>query len=289
MKKKLSQKGGRESMNLQDCDNVQIGLSYSETKALFVDLFELNFPKFRAIAQEEAKNNIEKLSNKFADRLQKLDLIDTKILETPDFHFNLYRAIEIGARHNDENLQDTLAELLVKRISFNGDDTIRTILNESIQTVEKVSNNQLKMLTFSFFMFEYWTKMKIKTWAEFNEYVVEYIQPFMDYEYKDIDILHLNYCGSINYDSGFGRPSLSQILKNRIPSLYPDISQQKDEQKYIDSVTTGNLINSADFFDMMNKTKLWAIDPTSVGLMLINVHFEIQKGYKIPSINEYFQ
>lgn len=289
MSKSQIQKGGRESINLQDCENVQIGLTYSETKALFVDLFELNFPKFRAIAKEEAQANIEKLSAKFSERLQKLDLINAKILETPDFHYNLYRAIEIGARNAYEDLQDMLAELLVKRISFNGDDTRRMILNESIQTIDKVSNNQLKMMTFSFFMFDYWTKLKIQTWDDFNNYVSEYLQPFMDYEYKEIDIQHLNYCGSVNYDYGYGRPSLSQILKNRMPALYPELSEHKEEQKYVDSVTKEKLQNSSAFFDMMNNTKLWAIDPTSVGLMLIGVNFEIQKGYMIPRFNEYFE
>jgi hypothetical protein len=289
MNKSLKQKGGKESINLQDCENVHIGLTYSEAKSMFFDLFELNFPKFKAIAQEEAKRNIEKLSKKFADKFEQIELIDTKILESPDFHFNLYRAIEIGARHNDDYLQDLLADLLVKRLSFDSDDTKRTILNESIHTIDKVSKNQLKMLTFNFFMFDYWSKLQFKNWDEFNAYVREYIQPFMDYAYKDIDIQHLDYCGCINYDYGFGRPSLSQIIKNKIPSLYPDLSQHKDEQQYVDSVTKEKLVNSDIFFEMLENTKLWAFDSTSVGLMLINVNFEVQKGYKIPRMNEYFE
>lgn len=289
MNKRLTQKGGNDSINLQDCENVRIGLSYSEAKSLFIDLFELNFPKFRAIAQEEAKQNIEKLSRKFADKFEKIELIDTKVLESPDFHFNLYQAIEIGARHKDDYVQNLLADLLAKRLSFDSDDTKRTILNESIHTIDKVSRNQLKMLTFNFFMFDYWTILNFQTWDDFNAYVNEYILPFIDYRYKDIDIQHLDYCGCINYNYGFGRPSLSQIIKNRNPSLYPELSQHKDEQKYIDSVTKEKLVNSDFFFKMMENTKLWALDSTSVGLMLINVNFEVQKGYKIPRMNEYFE
>lgn len=289
MKNNLTQKSGDKSINLQECDNIQIGLSYSETKDIFIDLFELNLPKLKTIAQEEAKLNIEKLSDKFSSRLQKLDIIDTKIFETPDFHYNLYRAIEIGAHHDSEYLHDTLAELLVKRITFNSNDTLRTILNESIQTIDKVTNNQLKMLTFNFLMFDYFKKLNIKTWSEFNKYASEYLLPFMDYEYKDIDIQHLNYCGSINYDPGFGRPNLSLVIKNKAPNLYPDFAQQKHQQPYLDTVTKQKLINSADFFDMIKNTQLWTFEPTSVGLMLINVHFETQKGFKLAKINEYFE
>lgn len=289
MSKRNIQRGGKESINLQDCEKVQIGLSYSDTKALFIDLFESNFPKFRAIAREEALSNIESLSIKLTERLLSSNLKDSQFLEKPDFYYNLYRAIEVSARTEDEDLQDMLAELLVKRISFNEDDTRRIILNESIQIMDKVSSNQLKMLSFSFFTFNYYVKLNFQTWEGFNNYVSEYIKPFMDYEYRDIDIQHLDYCGCISTDYGFGVPSFTQILKNRIPALYPDLSAHKNEQDYIDSVTKNNLQNCSAFFDMMRNTNLWGIEPTSVGLMLIGVNFEVQKGYKIPKINEYFE
>lgn len=282
-------KSGNRSLNIQNSDNIQLGLTYSEAKDLFVDLFKLNFPKFQAIAAAEASKNIENFSKRFAERLNAKQIIIDDDLSTPDFHFNLYKAIEISARFNNDLLHSFLAELLVKRISNDKNDTIKTILSESIISIGKISLNQLKMLTFSFVFLGYWTRLKIKTWQEFNDYIKEYIQPFMDYNYKEIDILHLDYSGCVNIDYGFGRPSLSQIIKNRIPELYPDLKSHQNEQGYIDSITKEKLLDSVNFFAILDNTKLWAIDPTSVGLMLINVYFEIEKGYKLNKIDEYFE
>lgn len=289
MDNKLIQKGGNESLNLQNCDNVNVGLSFSETKELFTDLFELNYPKFREIARLESLKNIEKFSEIFSNRLQSLENFDKEILTSPDFHFILYKSIEVGARQQSDYLHNILGELLVKRIGFDKDDTIKTILNESISTINKVSSNQLKMLTFSFFIFDYWTRIGLQTWNEVNDYIDEFVTPFMDFNYKEIDLQHLSYSGCITYDYGFGRPSLSQIIKNRIPQLYPDLNKHKDEQSYIDEITKDRLKHSDFFFNIMDSTKLWATDTTSVGLMISSVNFEVQTGYKIPNINMYYK
>lgn len=188
MIKKSSQESGNNSINVQQSQNVNIGLSYSDSKELFTDLFEKKFPQFRRIAQEEAEKNIEKLSARFADKLNELKTFDNSVLETPDFHFNLYKSIEIGARNGNEELHLFLANLLVKRIQFDKNDTQRVILNESITTIEKVSINQLKILTFSFLFFTYFKISKSKNWDDLNAHIKEYIEPFMDYEYRLIDV-----------------------------------------------------------------------------------------------------
>lgn len=282
-------KSGNNSPNVFNSPNTQIGLSYSDTKLIFNDLLEQNFPRLIALAADEASKNIEKLSIRFADKYNARGLSLDDEIATPDFQFALYKAIETGARFNDDTLHDFLAELLVNRISSDKNGSTTAILNESIQTIGKVTMNQLKLLAFNFLFFDYLYKLPIKTWDEFNNYINEYVLPFMTFSYKKIDILHLDYCGCINYDDGFGRPSLSQIIKNRIPSLYPDLETRKDEQAYIDSVTQSELVRSSDFFGMMEQTKLWAIEPTSVGLMLIKVYFETEKGFNLEHIGNYFE
>jgi hypothetical protein len=288
MIKRSSQESGSNSINIQQSQNVNIGLSYTESKELFSDLFEKNFPHFRKIAQEEAEKNIEKLSAKFADKVNGLKSFDSKILETPDFHFNLYKSIEIGARNGNEELHLFLATLLVKRIQFDKNDTKRVILNESITTIEKVSINQLKILTFSFLFFIYFKVSQSKNWQDFNEYIEEYIEPFMDYDYRLIDVQHLIYSNCSTMELGLGTPSLSQILKSAFPVLYPDFRKYSDEQKYMDEITRNNLKDHEFFFDMVDKTRLYGVSPTSVGFMLISLYFEINKGYKLPHMDELF-
>lgn len=288
MIKKSSQESGNNSINVQQSQNVNIGLSYSDSKELFTDLFEKNFPQFRRIAQEEAEKNIEKLSARFADKLNELKTFDNSVLETPDFHFNLYKSIEIGARNGNEELHLFLANLLVKRIQFDKNDTQRVILNESITTIEKVSINQLKILTFSFLFFTYFKISKSKNWDDLNAHIKEYIEPFMDYEYRLIDVQHLIYSNCSTMELGFGTPSLSQILKTAFPVLYPDYKKFSDEQKYIDQITQNNLKHQEFFFKMVDETRLYGVSPTSVGFMLISLYFEITKGYKLPHIEELF-
>ena len=278
---------GSNSINLQNSPNSSIGLTYTESKDLFIDLLELNFPRFREIAAEEASKNIERLSVKFADRINAKSLSIGEEISTADFQFCLYKAIETGARFKDDTLQNFLAELLVSRASSGKDGSLTAILNESILTIGKITTNQLKLMTFSFLFFDYCYKLPLKTWDEFNCYINEYVFPFMDYSYKNIDILHLDYCGCINNGGAF-KPSLSKIIKNRIPELYPDLKSGSSEQTYIDGVTKSELVHGVDFFKMIDKTNLWAIEPTSVGLMLIKVYFEIERGYKLEDIDKYF-
>lgn len=281
MIKKSSQKSGNDSINIQESKNVTIGLSYTESKELFSDLFEKNFPHFQKIAQEEARKNVEKLSKKFAKKINQLESFNDSVLQNPDFHYNLYKTIEIGARNSNDELHNFLANLLVKRIGCNENDTKRIIINESISTIDKISINQLKLLTFSHLFFSYFKAFKFKSWADFNDYIENYIEPFMDYKYSLIELEHLNYANCTSIELGLGRPSLSQIIKNRYPELYPDLKHNKNEQSYVDSVTQENLKHQDKFFDMMDSTFLYAISPTSVGYMLITLYFEITTGKKL--------
>ena len=288
MNKRSNQKSGSNSINIQESQNINIGLSYTESKELFTDLFEKNFPHFRKIAQEEAERNIEKLSAKFADKLNELESFNYKVLETPDFHYNLYKAIEIGARNGNEELHNFVAKILVKRIQFDNNETKRIILNESITTIEKISINQLKLLTFSFLFFTYFKMSRSENWESLNSYIKEYVESFMDYNYRIIDIQHLIYSNCATLEVGLGTPSLSQIIKGAFPSLYPDYNKYSDGQKYADDITKKNLQNQDKFFEMLDKTQLYAINPTSVGFMLISLYFEITKGYKLPYMDELF-
>ncbi|MDX8554930.1 hypothetical protein MK851_15045 [Tenacibaculum sp. 1B UA] len=289
MIKKSNQKSGNNSINIQESQNVIIGLSYTESKELFSDLFEKNFPAFQKIAQEEARKNVEKLSKVFVDKVNELKSFSDSEMKSPDFHYNLYKSIEIGARNSSDDLHQFLANLLAKRIGCDKNDTKRIILNESISTIEKVSTNQLKLLTFSYLFFTYFRIFEIKNWNEFNEYIEEFIEPFMDYEYSYIDLQHLNYSNCSTFESGFGKPSLSQIIKNRFPELYPDLKSRKDEQAYVDEVTRTNMKHQDKFFGMLNSTQLYAISPTSVGFMLISQYFEIIKGEKLTHIEKLFE
>ncbi|GGI56879.1 LPO_1073/Vpar_1526 family protein [Winogradskyella haliclonae] len=289
MIKKSSQKSGNDSINIQESKNVTIGLSYTESKELFSDLFEKNFPRFQEIAQEEARKNVEKLSKRFVEKVNELESFNDSVLQDPDFHYNLYKSIEIGARNSSDELHQFLANLLAKRIGCNENDTKRIIVNESISTIEKISTNQLKILTFSYLFFTYFRIFEFKNWKDFNKYIEEYIEPFMSYEYSLIDLQHLNYSNCTTMESGFGSPSLSQIIKNRNPKLYPDLKSRKDEQAYIDEITKKNLKHQDKFFKMLNSTQLYAINPTSVGFMLISLYFEIITGEKLTYIEKLFE
>lgn len=286
---KSSQKSGNDSINIQESKNVTIGLSYTESKELFSDLFEKNFPLLQKIAQEEARKNVEKLSKRFTEKVNQLESFNDSVLQNPDFHYNLYKTIEIGARNSSDELHQFLASLLVKRIGCDKNDTKRIIVNESISTIEKISTNQLKLLTFSYLFFTYFKIFEFKNWNEFNKYIEDFIEPFMDYKYSFIDLQHLNYSNCTTIESGFGSPSLSQIIKNRNPELYPDLKSRKDEQAYIDEVTKNNLKHQDKFFKMLNSTELYAISPTSVGFMLISLYFEIIKGEKLTYIEQLFE
>ena len=68
--KNLKQEGGEKSTNLQGQNvNIYNGISYSDAKEIFKDLFRANFLELKHEAADIAQTRAEEITGKFLDKL----------------------------------------------------------------------------------------------------------------------------------------------------------------------------------------------------------------------------
>ncbi len=180
---------------------VHQGLTLNDVTSLFQTLFEANFPKLRNIAENSAKENVEKLRDQFFKKANgKLGEQDYIKFSDPDLQFILNKAIETSARKDSAELRGNLSNLLIKRVQLSASEDLKSIVyNEAIETVGKLTTHQLKIITLVFLV-RYIKFSSIKSWQSFNECLEESLQPFLDFKNTETEFQHIQYtgCGNIS-------------------------------------------------------------------------------------------
>ena len=142
-----SQKGGENSLNLQAAGNISYGLSFTESRRMFMDLWESNFPILRAEATATAKKRVEEYTDEFLKKLseQKPDAI--KHFADPDLQTVLLESQKAYARSGNKDLGEILTDLMVERAANDKRDLYQIVLNESLAVAPKLTPAQWDTLS----------------------------------------------------------------------------------------------------------------------------------------------
>ena len=193
-------------------------MSVADVKEIAQSVFENNFPKLKEQAEIKAKKNIQlfigDLSRKVDNDLSKEEI---NKFRDPDIQYVLYEAIKSNARKNSEKLRENLSALIVKRIQNDDKDLKRIVYNEAIETIGKLTVNQLKILTLHYLL-TYTTYRGISNWATFNSYLNTSIKPFLDFKNTNADFQHLQYASCANIS--IGSVDISGAFRNRYSLLF---------------------------------------------------------------------
>lgn len=180
--RKQEQHVAEGSTAIQAGGNVNItyaGLTYSEVRAVALDVFEANFHKLAGIARETAMARAEEITEQFLSKLQKENPRGLEKATDPDFQYVLFSVQRDYARSGDRDLGDLLVDLLVERSKCDQRNLLQIVLNESLNTVSKLTENQLAALAI-IFVFRYARNANITNHQILGQNFDRYVPPFLD-------------------------------------------------------------------------------------------------------------
>lgn len=262
---------GEVNFKIINAQNVIVnnGLSLQDVTSIFQTLFEANFPKLRDIAEQAAKENVKKLQDLFFRkakvRLNEQDLIK---FSDPDLQFIINKAIVASARKDSVELRENLSNLLIKRVQLNSSEDLKSIVyNEAIETVGKLTTNQLKIITLVFLLKDV-NFSSIQSWQNFNEYLENSIRPFLDFKNTQAEFKHIEYtgCGNISVLQW----NLVDLYFKNYPSLFAGM---KDLSLAEEAIKTNTGVGAC-LLEIWGNSQLKNVVLTSVGIAIAVSYYE---------------
>ncbi len=139
---------GNNSTAIQVKGNLTVGSSYSDIKEIFLDLFELNFPKIQNIAAETAKIRVDKLLEEMKTSFTKhKDLIDIEKFEEPAVQFEIQAMTINAAKRGEKSNYKLLSEILCTSITKDCPEIIELISSEALSVVPSLNKIHIDYLS----------------------------------------------------------------------------------------------------------------------------------------------
>ena len=259
---KQNQEVGDKSTAIQVAGNVYVGHNYEEIKKIFLDLFELNFPRVQQQAKEIATQRV----NDFLEELRKSfnknkEAIDQSKFIDPGIQYEMQQmAVDVARRGNKSNME-LLSELLCTITSSNCPELIELIASETRKIIPMLSKKHLSYLSFEILFLE----------GEFAGKTLEEINTSL----KDI-INHLD--GLENIGGG----DISYLFSNgcikargiRVTGIVPSIVKSIKEYEKIDLpklkivLQEKGLSNIETFITLSEKLGIGTYYPSAYGRLI---------------------
>ena len=190
-----------------------------------------------------------------------------KIIDSPDFQFISKKASISASRSSSIDLHKNLSSLIAQRVNFDNEDLKRIVYNEAITTIEKLTTDQLKILTLCFLL----KRIKLgglTNLEQFKQYLDQRIKPFIDFKRTTAEFEHLVYTGCASI-SVAGHDIIGLFKGN-----YPDIFREGDnhEELLADNGTAIKLISA------WKETQIQNMNLTSVGIAIASTFYEQTTG-----------
>ena len=220
----------------RDVNITNVGLSYSEVHQIALDVFRSNFYQLAGLAQDIARQRAEEITESFLKKLQTENPEGMKKSEDPDFQHALFTVQREFARNGDRDLGELLVDLLVDRSKQGNRDILQIVLNESLSTAPKLTDEQLAILAI-IFLFRYTKNNRIGNQTDLGFYFDQHVSPFSSKIVKaNSSYQHLEFtsCGSIQ----MGEVSLEQCLEASYQGLFLKGFEQDEIIKR--GITVGN-------------------------------------------------
>ena len=222
------------------------GMSYTETKALCMDLIKQEIAKLSIEAAEKAKNREERLNNKLFDLLEEIKVKDSEALnelKNPDMQYSFIEAQLANIRVGTEELENILSNLLKERILEKERTTLQIALSEAIKVSPLLLPVHLNILSLVF-IFKYTVRNTIVNEQTFIEYFNRILSSCLTNVTDDNTLYqHIEYskCGTLsvltydiidiikqNYSGLFMRGFKEEEFINRVDDKeilmkYPDL------------------------------------------------------------------
>src|SRR6266853_1687267 len=194
------------------------GPAPTEVMQIAQEVFNANFYRLANVAKETATARAEEITGDFLSKLQKENPKGLEKCNDPDFQYALFTVQKQYARNGDKTLGDLLVDLLVDRTKHDQRDILQIVLNESLETAPKLTEQQLAVLAIAF-LFKYTQNHGLGNHQMFGEYLDRFVFPFAPKIVKNVACYqHLEFsgCGSISVLTA----SLTSILGQGYQGLF---------------------------------------------------------------------
>lgn len=239
----------------QNNQTFYLGMSYTEVKNVVDRELALSNQRLMEILKPRLlPENIDKIKNDF-------DFLDT------------YReAVKISAKRKDEITDDMLADIISERIKETNDFS-KIILNESINTIGKLTQSQIEIL--EIISLCHYTKIDADTFDNLISKVETTIKPMICKDYANIDFEYLVYAGCIE-SALAGSYDFYKIIRNMISDKY-DIEAYKENENY------------KQMEAKWKESFLCHSKPTAIGKLIGLKYYNIHNNNEISNLERLYQ
>lgn len=240
--KHLKQEGGEKSTNLQGQNvNIYNGISYSDAKEIFQDLFKSNFLQLKNEAAEIAQERAEEITDKFLTNLNEKSPESFDEFKEPAMQDALFTAQKEYAKSGDSDLGDLLVDILVDRAQTQSRNMLQLVLDESLKIAPSLTVAQLDTLTLNFLLLRT-LSTGLRNFKDLEAMVKRDIEPFVENLLTDqnqYNYLEFHRCGHVRtggygnleanwinnykglFSKGLDKESLTKIIENF--EQYPEL------------------------------------------------------------------
>lgn len=258
------QQSGDNSTNLQASGDIVI----TNTTALYSieevakQLLNSAFGELPDETKKQIKQNQKSYFDVLSENLSKINKGNEelkKVIESPDFQYISKQASISASRSSSQDLHKNLSSLIAHRINNDEDDLKKIVYNEAITTLDKLTIDQIKIITLCYLL-KYTCNKGIRSFKDYKDYFDNQLALFANYKENNSAYQHIEYCGCGS--TGIGSWNLIDIHRYEYSELFikPLTQEEIDStglsQELITALTTKR--NNTYFFNLNNKNELEA-------------------------------
>lgn len=236
---------------IQAGGNVTInGITSAEARAIALDVAKATFYELSGVARDIASSRVEEITNRVIEKLETEYPEGLQKAKDPDFQYALLTVQKEFARNGDVDLGELLVDLLVDRSKQANRNLLQIVLNESLATAPKLTEEQLAILALVF-LFKYTQNNNIGNHELFGQYLDACVAPFVKQLSKSAaSYQHLEFAGC-------GTVLVSRSLEEIIGETYQGLFLKGFEKEELVKRNVSVELDEKFFIQCMNdSTKL---------------------------------
>ena len=286
MGNKMFQISGKNSTNIQISGDLIVGVSIESAKQIALNVFKDNFLELSEKASNTALARAEEIVNEFISTLYEENQYVMDKLQEPAIQYSLFNVQREYAKTGDVGLKEQELKLLIARIGAKERSLKQIILDEAIETLPKLSLEQLDFICYIFVVDNLTTKLLQKE-SDGQENIdtsdfLNKLSKFADFSSKNLRqhmIGHLQYLGCIREFSDSGKYFDSPI--NTIKLLIEKHCGYEVTDQNIVPILKSINPNLAKYYRIWNMRRERSIKLTTVGLVIAITHYNRQTNSDI--------
>jgi len=261
MSKKQKQEVGDHSTAIQVGGDLTV-TSYQDIRAIFNDLFELNFPKIQQIAAGKARESLDEMLEELRSAFERhKETIDKEKFTEPGIQYEMEGiAIDVARRGKKSNME-MLCELLCTITSRDCPELIELVAGEARRAIPMLSKKHLSYLSVEVIVKE--AEYEGKEVALINAHIALVNNHIIhSKELKFGDLQYLNSLGVIN-QRGI---RTTGIIPNFIKNL--PVFENKKDNEIKDYCKENGMVNILNFFEIMEVCYIGSYYLTATGRLI---------------------